>query len=100
MSADMFMEEAFNWIHGLGQLDLLTLRALAPRGVFTTRARGIYESQVGNIRELDDIAPVIFADDFLFVNQLPEDWREQLIALVKLAYQKGIRTPDLRVKDL
>lgn len=96
----MFGEPASNWAHDLSPLDLLTIRAVAPRGVFTPRAKHVYLDRVESIDDLFEIAPTLFSSDYEFVNLVPAEWRDQILELVKLAYQKDIRSPEWRVQDM
>lgn len=100
MSEGMF--DSPLWLE-LSSAHVLALRACAPYTIWTLSAKEAYLDQVSERADLADIAEAIFSDDHTFVTGLPVMWRSntpELIALCKLAYGRGIRTPDSRVKNM
>lgn len=100
MTEAMFFNPENNWKE-LRPDNILALRACAPNGVFTTTAKGGYLTKVSGNPELEEITSALFSDDFGFINGLPAKWQDkkaELIILMQLAYGKGIRSADSRVR--
>lgn len=98
----MFFGPDVDWPN-LEPIDILVLRACAPSGVFTPAARGGYLTRVGGDEDRSEIADAMFATDFEFIDKLPPAWqkvKQELITLMQLAYRKGIRPLDSRVKSM
>lgn len=102
MSEDMFFDSRNDW-GGLDPKHLLALRAVAPAGVFTSRAAVSYLAAVGEDKELADLAPALFSSDVEVVSKLPASslhLRSQLITLMRVAYDHRIRLADPRLPSV
>ena len=102
MREGMFFQPDIDWAE-LAPHHVLTLRACAPAGVFTSTAKGGYLSRVGGDTELSEVATAAFTNDHECLDNLPascKTMRPQLVQLMQLAYRKGIRSADSRVKSM
>lgn len=102
MSEEMFLTSSGAW-DGLKPHHILALRAVAPSGVFTDTAKGGYLSQVGRDSQLGEIADALFSDDYRFLTSLPAGYKNlkpQLLELMRLAYSRGVRVADSRVRNM
>lgn len=95
MSEAMFFDPSVDWSR-FDPLHLLVLRACAPRNVFTREAKAGYLTRVGGNEDLTEITNAIFADDYTFVNAIPE-LRAILVPLMQVAYEYGIRPAEPRL---
>lgn len=98
----MFFDPGNNWTR-LDPIDILAIRATAPKGVFTPTAKGGYLTQVRGNPEFTALADALFSDDEGFITHLPAQWQQlqpQLLQLMQLAYKSGIRAADLNVKRM
>ncbi len=97
----MFSEHKTGW-NTMKPVHILTLRACAPKEVFTTATREAYLSLVEKNPELTSLSSFLFKDDYQFLNTMPEDLKKdfgpQLKVLMQLVYQKGIRPADSRIR--
>lgn len=100
MNERMFFDPNVNWL-ALEPHMIFALRATAPEEVFTSTAKGGYLTQVGGDDERSALADYLFVeDDFAFARKLPADARAPIVQLMKLAYTRGIRPADARVKSM
>jgi len=102
MKEGMFFDPSVDWTV-LEPYQVLTMRACAPNGVFTSTAKTGYLTRVGGNPELSEIADAIFGDDYWFITHLPENWsdiKSELITLMILSYKKGIRRVDKSIQSL
>lgn len=102
MSESMFFDSSSNW-DALEAPHILIMRAAAPTGVFTLTAKSGYLTAIDGDVEKSKIANSIFGDDYDFFMKLPRDWQTfkgQLVAVMQLAYRRGIRRSDSRVQRM
>lgn len=90
----MFFDPEIDWL-SLHPVQIMTLRACAPSGVFSITAKGGYLTQVGGNTDRSDLADAMFAtSDTEFLARLPKKWQSlkpQLKTLMQLASEHGIR---------
>ena len=99
MTEDMFFDPSNDW-GGLDPDHILALRTVVPLGVFTAKAAERYAKAVDGDKELCALIPALFASDLEVITRLPEaqqSLRPQLLRLMELAYQHGIRVEDGRL---
>jgi hypothetical protein len=99
MKEEMFSDLNVDW-SSLEPVHILAMRAIAPKGVFTPAGRSGYLMQVKGNSDLTGMAAMLFVDDFGFANHLWPSVRPQILALMRMAYDHGIRTADPRVKSM
>lgn len=98
MKETMFFEP-IDW--QLESFQVLALRALAPKGVFTPTGKSGYLTRVVGKPALLEIADTIFATDFEFATKVSPEIRAVIVELMEFAYRYGIRPEeDPRVKSL
>lgn len=99
MREDMFFTPDSAW-RQLDATSMVILRACAPSGVFTDKARAAYLQRVAGNRGLSDLAVVLFSDDHRLVTSLLNGMRPLIITLMHLVYRKGLRPTDARVMKM
>ena len=82
LNADIFEQEALT---EMTPLALMTMRACAPSGVFTTEGKAAYLRQVKGFADLEKIADMLFCDDDSFQAALPPEYAAQLRTLMVMA---------------
>lgn len=99
MDKAMFYDSNNDWL-SLEPHHILVLRAVTPDGVFVPVAMSGYLARVQGNPDRSAIADSLFSGDYEFVLNLPAEVRAELIQLMQLAYRKGIRPADPRVKAM
>ncbi len=95
MSEDMF-DAGHAYLVQLDQEHLIALRAFTPSGVFTPAAKKVF-LQYTSRPDLVETADLIFTDDVEFASRLPAEVKGQVVMMMKVAYEKGIRPTDRRI---
>ena len=98
MREDMFFVPNNVW--SCENYQILTLRAFAPKGVFTGMAKEGFLSQAGDNAELIDLAEVLFCEDGDLISSLPKHLTalgDHLTACMDKAYRCGIRKSDSKI---
>ena len=103
MDPEMFRAEWVDWTE-FEPYHLLALRACVPNTpVFTADAKRDYVIRTTGT-ELAKLADTLFSRrDYEFITELPgayQPYRDQLLSLMQLAYRKGVRNPDTRVRAM
>ena len=100
MTQQIFSER-IDWAQ-LEPLDVLSLRAAAPVGVFTDTTKRIYLDCVTDYPDLVEIANAVFSNDREFVRKLADqpEIQSTMITLTQLAYKKRIRSADATVRSM
>jgi hypothetical protein len=76
---------------------MLALRACTPEGVFTKKAGDMYLKQTEGDPDLENLSGMLFTTDEGFARSLPAEMKPQIVVMMKMAYEKGIRPRDRRI---
>lgn len=103
MDEAMFFREENDWL-ALAPHQILALRAVAPKGVFTETAKAGYLARIGGDHDRSKIVKAMFGgDDHAFIRDIPSEYADLkplIIQLTQLAYKYGIRTANPRVNAM